>query len=322
MKLRGRRAQDTPPPLEGGGWGEGSRAARTPPPNPLPQGEREYRSRNEMRQPEADLHLPIAASNAVPLRQPDSSCPQSNGGTSPHDAPSHRPCTVCRDRSIGPADVLLHVDIAGHRGPIEHPQVHGPAHPVLATARHLHIEPGRRTRPNGSPAVAAAQPVKIQAPPQLFRRETELQAVRHARLRNDRQCHGLGHETLLRLHLRQHPAGICGMPDTAPTVDTSHNPGVTSSDRPAARQATDPDRPKAATQQMARALMASLRGISHHHVVIPINLAGTPAGRAPENGTKCCAPRWPALRAARPPRHDRSPPPVLGCARTEWGRLP
>ena len=35
-----------PPPLEGGGWGEGCErpgtwVARTPPPNPLPQGEGE-----------------------------------------------------------------------------------------------------------------------------------------------------------------------------------------------------------------------------------------------------------------------------------------
>ena len=35
------KAHYTPPPLEGGGWGEGFRAAPTPPPNPLPQGEGE-----------------------------------------------------------------------------------------------------------------------------------------------------------------------------------------------------------------------------------------------------------------------------------------
>jgi len=43
----GRRTDTTPPPLEGGGWGEGSvqpgtAAVRTPPPNPLPQGEGEF----------------------------------------------------------------------------------------------------------------------------------------------------------------------------------------------------------------------------------------------------------------------------------------
>jgi len=32
---------DIPPPLEGGGWGEGSVRHEPPPPNPLPQGEGE-----------------------------------------------------------------------------------------------------------------------------------------------------------------------------------------------------------------------------------------------------------------------------------------
>ena len=45
----------TSPPLEGGGWGEGSRTeppdARTPPPNPLPQGEGEFLSRHLPRLP-------------------------------------------------------------------------------------------------------------------------------------------------------------------------------------------------------------------------------------------------------------------------------
>ena len=40
-KLRGHRAKDAPPPLEGGGWGEGFVPHGTPPPNPLPQGEGE-----------------------------------------------------------------------------------------------------------------------------------------------------------------------------------------------------------------------------------------------------------------------------------------
>jgi microcystin degradation protein MlrC len=45
-KTEEQEAQNSPPPLEGGGWGEGcvpprSLAARTPPPSPLPQGEGE-----------------------------------------------------------------------------------------------------------------------------------------------------------------------------------------------------------------------------------------------------------------------------------------
>ena len=37
------RGATTPPPLAGGGWGEGAfELARPPPPNPLPQGEGEY----------------------------------------------------------------------------------------------------------------------------------------------------------------------------------------------------------------------------------------------------------------------------------------
>ena len=41
-------APNTPPPIAGGGWGVGcvhpdTGAVRTPPPNPLPQGEGEYR---------------------------------------------------------------------------------------------------------------------------------------------------------------------------------------------------------------------------------------------------------------------------------------
>ena len=40
--------KQTPPPLEGGGRGEGLRAARTPPPSPLPQGEGEYPSRDKV----------------------------------------------------------------------------------------------------------------------------------------------------------------------------------------------------------------------------------------------------------------------------------
>ena len=38
---REKRGQNTPPPLEGGGWGEGCVRDETPPPNPLPQGEGE-----------------------------------------------------------------------------------------------------------------------------------------------------------------------------------------------------------------------------------------------------------------------------------------
>ena len=40
------KKQGPPPPLEGGGWGEGSAPHGTPPPNPLPQGEGEHPSRD------------------------------------------------------------------------------------------------------------------------------------------------------------------------------------------------------------------------------------------------------------------------------------
>ena len=39
-----RNRRKTPPPLVGGGWGEGSMRHGTPPPTPLPQGEGEYRA--------------------------------------------------------------------------------------------------------------------------------------------------------------------------------------------------------------------------------------------------------------------------------------
>ncbi len=48
-----RVAFDTPPPLAGGGWGEGAipigayGSARPPPPNPLPQGEGEYQTQTQ-----------------------------------------------------------------------------------------------------------------------------------------------------------------------------------------------------------------------------------------------------------------------------------
>ena len=136
------------------------------------------------------------------------------------------------------------------------------------------------------------------------------------------------------------PGGICGEPDTAPEVDTSHNPGLTSSDRPAARQAIDPDKPRPATQQKFRNQMAFPRRLMC--ILTPFRWLLPPrTSKLRHNGTNGAhreAVHLVRLRHTSPadtsrrhtrldtggqaPRHDRSPPPVLGSARTEWGRLP